>query len=137
VSRTLEYAYDDWCIARFAEAIGKQDIADRFFVRSRNWQNLFDPNTGFFRARRNGGFVEPFDPYEVNFHFTEANAWQYGLFVPHDLEHYKRTIGGAAALTMGWFRPDLFRRLITYSGTFVDQQDDDVLRNLENNIQGE
>jgi predicted alpha-1,2-mannosidase len=99
VSRTLEYAYDDWCIARFAEAIGKEDIADRFYVRSRNWQNLFDPATGFFRARRNGGFVEPFDPYEVNFHFTEANAWQYGLFVPHDLEHYKRTIGGAAALT--------------------------------------
>ncbi len=99
VSRTLEYAYDDWCIARFAEAIGRQDIADRFYVRSRNWQNLFDPTTGFFRARRNGGFVEPFDPYEVNFHFTEANAWQYGLFVPHDLDHYKRTIGGAAALT--------------------------------------
>ncbi|MBK9415788.1 MAG: GH92 family glycosyl hydrolase [Flavobacteriales bacterium] len=99
VSRTLEYAYDDWCIARFAEAIGKQYIADRFYVRSRNWQNLFDPTTGFFRARRNGGFVEPFDPYEVNFHFTEANAWQYGLFVPHDLEHYKLTIGGAAALT--------------------------------------
>jgi predicted alpha-1,2-mannosidase len=46
VSRTLEYAYDDWCIARFAEAIGKQYIADRFYVRSRNWQNLFDPHHG-------------------------------------------------------------------------------------------
>src|SRR5690606_32173544 len=57
VSRTLEYAYDDWCIARFAEALGHTDIAERFFTRSRNWQNLFDPTTGFFRARRNGGFV--------------------------------------------------------------------------------
>jgi len=99
VSRTLEYAYDDWCIARFAEAMGNTEVSDRFQARSRNWQNLYDPATGFFRARRNGGFVQPFDPYEVNFHFTEANAWQYGLFVPHDLDHYKRLIGGAGALT--------------------------------------
>jgi predicted alpha-1,2-mannosidase len=99
VSRTLEYAYDDWCIARFAEMIGEQAIAERFRARSRNWQHLFDPTTGFFRARRNGGFVEPFDPYEVNFHFTEANAWQYGLFMAHDLDHYLRLIGGPSALT--------------------------------------
>lgn len=99
VSRTLEYAYDDWCIARFAEMIGEHEVAQRFFARSRNWQNLFDPATGFFRARRNGGFVEPFDPYEVNFHFTEANAWQYGLFVPHDLPRYLDLIGGRHGLT--------------------------------------
>lgn len=99
VSRTLEYAYDDWCIARFAEQIGEQAVAERFRARSRNWQHLFDPTTGFFRARRNGGFVEPFDPYEVNFHFTEANAWQYGLFMAHDLDHYLRLIGGPSALT--------------------------------------
>ena len=99
VSRTLEYAYDDWCIARFAEMIGEPEVAQRFFARSRNWQNLFDPATQFFRARRNGGFVEPFDPYEVNFHFTEANAWQYGLFVPHDLPRYLDLIGGRRGLT--------------------------------------
>jgi predicted alpha-1,2-mannosidase len=99
VSRTLEYAYDDWCIARFAEMIGEPEVAQRFFARSRNWQNLFDPATEFFRARRNGGFVEPFDPYEVNFHFTEANAWQYGLFVPHDLPRYLELIGGRRGLT--------------------------------------
>ncbi len=99
VSRTLEYAYDDWCIARFAEMIGEPEVAQRFLARSHNWQNLFDPATGFFRARRNGGFVEPFDPYEVNFHFTEANAWQYGLFMAHDLDHYLRLIGGPSALT--------------------------------------
>ncbi len=99
VSRTLEYAYDDWCIARMAEAMGKTDIADRFYDRSRNWQNVFDPETKFFRARRNGGFVVPFDPYEVNFHFTEANAWQYGLFVPHDMGRYTELIGGKEGLS--------------------------------------
>jgi predicted alpha-1,2-mannosidase len=97
VSRTLEYAYDDWCIAQFAEAIGKKDIAARFHIRSRNWQNLFDPSTGFFRARRNGGFVEPFDPYEVNFHFTEANAWHYAFFVPHDMDRFIQLHGGTSA----------------------------------------
>jgi predicted alpha-1,2-mannosidase len=99
VSRTLEYAYDDGCIARFAEAIGDRGVAERFRARARNWQNLFEPTTGFFRARRNGGFVEPFDPYEVNFHFTEANAWQYGFFVPHDMTRYLELIGGRASLT--------------------------------------
>ncbi|HNI05187.1 MAG TPA: GH92 family glycosyl hydrolase [Flavobacteriales bacterium] len=99
VSRTLEYAYDDWCIARFAEATGHADVAERFLVRSRNWQNLLDPDTKFFRARRNGGFVEPFDPYEVNFHYTEANAWQYSLFVPHDMDRFIQLLGGTTGFT--------------------------------------
>jgi predicted alpha-1,2-mannosidase len=99
VSKTLEYAYDDWCIARIAEALGEQAIAERFHARSRNWQNLFDPSTKFFRPRRNGGFIEPFDPYEVNSHFTEANAWQYSLFVPHDMERFIELLGNAPGLT--------------------------------------
>jgi predicted alpha-1,2-mannosidase len=98
VSRTLEYAYDDWCIARFAEMIGDKEVAQRFYGRSRNWQNLFDPETRFFRARRNGGFAQPFDPYEVNFHFTEANAWQYSLFVPHDMDRFSSLLGGPSGL---------------------------------------
>jgi len=98
VSRTLEYSYDDWCIARFAEMIGDQEVAQRFYARSRYWQNLFDPETRFFRARRNGGFMQPFDPYEVNFNFTEANAWQYGFFVPHDMDRYMALIGGPSGL---------------------------------------
>lgn len=98
VSRTLEYAYDDWCIARFAEMTGNKEVSERFYQRSRNWQNLFDPETRFFRARRNGGFAQPFDPYEVNFHFTEANAWQYGFFVPHDMDRYSALIGGPSGL---------------------------------------
>ncbi|MBK8227303.1 MAG: GH92 family glycosyl hydrolase [Flavobacteriales bacterium] len=98
VSRTLEYAYDDWCIARFAEKIGEDETAQRFYARSRNWQNLFDPETRFFRARRNGGFMQPFDPYEVNFNFTEANAWQYGFFVPHDMDRFMQLTGGPSGL---------------------------------------
>ncbi|MCB9184935.1 MAG: glycoside hydrolase family 92 protein [Flavobacteriales bacterium] len=98
VSRTLEYAYDDWCIARFAEMIGEKDVAQRFYALSRNWQNLFDPETRFFRARRNGGFTQPFDPYEVNFHFTEANAWQYAFFVPHDMDRFTALSGGPSGL---------------------------------------
>lgn len=92
VSRTLEYAYDDWCIARMAQAMGRDSLARAFFARSANWRNLYDPATGFFRARRNGGFREPFDPYEVNFDFTEANAWHYSAFVPQDVEGFDRLL---------------------------------------------
>lgn len=99
VSKTLEYAYNDWCIAQLAGALGEREIERRFLARSRQWQNLYDPKTGFLRARRNGGFVEPFDPYEVNFHFTEANAWQYAFFMPHDMEHYTALAGGPDMLT--------------------------------------
>lgn len=85
VSKTLEYAYDDWCIARMAEDMGKDSLAAVFYKRSENWKNLFDPETGFFRARVNNGWFAPFKPEEVNFNYTEANAWQYSLFVPHDI----------------------------------------------------
>jgi predicted alpha-1,2-mannosidase len=99
VSRTLEYAYDDACIAAFESRLeqrGSDQGRLSFRERSGNWQNLFDPGTGFFRARRNGGFAPGFDPYEVNFNFTEANAWQYSLFVPHDIEGLIDAHGGPA-----------------------------------------
>ncbi len=85
VSKTLEYAYDDWCIATMAEAMGKDSLAQVFYLRSESWKNLFDPESGFFRARVNNGWFAPFKPEEVNFNYTEANAWQYSLFVPHDV----------------------------------------------------
>ncbi|HEY0978530.1 MAG TPA: GH92 family glycosyl hydrolase [Flavobacteriales bacterium] len=98
VSRTLEYAYDDWCIAQVAKVMlsklpreqqfdPKSSEQYRLFMgRSQNWRNLLDPQTGFFRPRRNAGMLSPFDPYEVNFNYTEANAWQYSQFAPHDLK---------------------------------------------------
>ncbi|MGV9013965.1 MAG: GH92 family glycosyl hydrolase [Flavobacteriales bacterium] len=92
VSRTLEYAYDDWCIATMAKAMGKDSLATVFFSRASNWRNVFDPESGFFRARHNGGFKGPFDPFEVNFDYTEANAWQYSTFVPQDVDGLDRTL---------------------------------------------
>lgn len=93
VSKTLEYAYDDWCIARFSELIGNKKVADEFYKRSNFYQNILDPQ-GFMHGKRNGGFATPFDPTEVNNFYTEANCWQYSTYVPHDILHYKSLIGG-------------------------------------------
>jgi len=85
VSRTLEYAYDDWCISLMAKAMGENKVAEAYEKRSNNYLNVFDPQTMFFRAKRNASFQEPFDPFEVNFNYTEANAWQYSLAAPQGL----------------------------------------------------
>jgi len=97
VSKTLEFAYDDFCIARYAEMIGEREVAETYALRSQNWKNVFDPETKFMRARVNGGFATPFDPYQVNFHYTEANAWQYRFFVPQDIPSLITYMGGATA----------------------------------------
>lgn len=97
VSKTLEYAYDDWCIASFAGATGHAELEAEFLARAQAWENLFDPSTGVMRPRQNGGWLEPFDPREVNLHYTEANAWQYGFFVPHDLAGLVAAHGGREA----------------------------------------
>lgn len=95
VSKTLEYAYDDWCVAVVAKLLGRQDDYEHFIRRAQNYKNLFDPATGFMRARRNGGWVTPFDPREVNFSFTEANSWQYSFFAPHDIGGLVELSGGS------------------------------------------
>jgi len=94
VSKTLEYAYDDWCIAIMADSLGKQDVANHFYRRSLNYQNAYDPKTGFMRGKKYGGWDSPFDPFEVNATFTEANSWQYSFFAPHDTEGLIRLMGG-------------------------------------------
>jgi len=94
VSRTLEYAYDDWCIAIMAKELGKIDIYQEFIKRAQSYKNVFDPNTGFMRARINGGWFSPFDPSEVNFNYTEANSWQYSLFAPQDISGLTSLMGG-------------------------------------------
>jgi len=96
VSRTLEYAYDDWCIARFAEALGERKTAQGFDLRAAGWRHLVDA-AGHMHPRQQGRWVSPFDPTEVTAHFTEANAWQYGFFVPQDLEGLMARLGGAEA----------------------------------------
>ena len=97
VSKTLEYAYDDWCIARFAGSLGRTAEHDAFLRRAQAWRHLFDPGTGFMRPRIKGRFKQPFDPTEVDFHFTEANSWQYSFFVPQDIAGHIAALGGARA----------------------------------------
>jgi len=97
VSKTLEYAYDDWCIAQMAEQIGKPDLHRAFLKRAQNWKNLYDPDSKFMRAKTHGHWFKPFDPAEVNYHYTEANAWQYNFFVPQDIQTMISFMGGPAA----------------------------------------
>lgn len=96
VSKTLEYAYDDWCIAQLAQALSDTALHDIYRRRAQSWQNVMD-DEGFMHARRNGGFVSPFDPREVNNHFTEANSWQYSTYVPHDVAGWVARQGGPEA----------------------------------------
>ena len=90
----MEYAYDDWCIAFIAEQLGDQKTAERFYQRAQNYKNLYDPKTGFFRAKRNYSWFAPFKAEEVNFNYTEANAWQYSLFAPQDIQGHIELMGG-------------------------------------------
>lgn len=98
VSKTLEYAYNDWCIARFAEAMGSSDaVVAKFDQRALAYRNLFNPKTGFIQPRRGASFIENYDPTEVNFNYTEANGWQYNFFMPHDINGHIRLLGGDEA----------------------------------------
>jgi|APSaa5957512535_1039671.scaffolds.fasta_scaffold00132_26 predicted alpha-1,2-mannosidase len=94
VSKTLEYAYDDWTIAVMAEAIGKKGVVNTYYDRAQYYKNMFDPTTGFMRAKDNNRWFFPFDPAEVNFHYTEANSWQYSFYVPQDVNTWIDMIGG-------------------------------------------
>lgn len=96
VSKTLEYAYDDWCVAMMAQKLGKINDYNRFIKRAQSYKNLFDASTGFMRPRKNGDWLSPFDPREVNNHFTEANSWQYSFFVPQDVDGLIALHGGSA-----------------------------------------
>jgi predicted alpha-1,2-mannosidase len=97
-SKTLEYAFDDWTIARMAQAMGKADIAATFDKRAGNWRNAFDKDTGFMRARkRDGSFRTPFDPSASGYgtDYTEGNAWQYSWYVPQDVAGLAAAHGGS------------------------------------------
>ncbi len=94
VSKTLEYAYDDWCIAQMAQILKKHDDYQYFMKRSQSWKNVFDWNTGFMRPKKNGGWDNPFDPREINNNFTEGNSWQYSFFVPQDIPGMIKAYGG-------------------------------------------
>lgn len=98
VSKTLEYAYDDWTIAQMAKAMGDMTTYNTFIRRAQNYKNVFDPETQFMRGRFRNTWFAPFDPYEVNFNYTEANAWQYSNYVPQDISGYIDLLGGKSVL---------------------------------------
>jgi putative alpha-1,2-mannosidase len=94
VSKTLEYAYDDWCIAQLAKMLNKpQDYAE-FIQRAQYWKNVFNDQNGFMQARIDGGWYEPFDPTDLNSNYTEGNAWQYTFLAPQDVDGLINRMGG-------------------------------------------
>lgn len=94
VSKTLEYAYDDWCIAQFARALGKKEDYANYIQRAQYYKNVFDPQTQNMRPRKNGDWLSPFDPREVNNYYTEANSWQYSFSVQQDIDGFASLLGG-------------------------------------------
>ena len=94
VSKTLEYAYDDWTIAQMAKSLGKNDDYKTYTERAQYYKNVFDPSSQFMRGRFRNTWFSPFDPFEVNFNYTEANSWQYSFYVPQDISGFINLLGG-------------------------------------------
>ena len=101
VARTLEYAYDDWCIAQIARLLDRpQEEIDLYLKRSGNWRNVFDPSARLMRGRNaDGSFQEPFSPYKWGDVFTEGNAWHYTWSVFHDVPGLMEAMGGEDSFT--------------------------------------
>ncbi len=130
VSNTLEYAYDDWCVAQFAKALGKVDDYQYFMKRSQYYKNVFDPVTGYVRPKYSGGpWLKDFVPVvkavgkEDNFggkDYVEGNAWQFSWFAPHDvpglidlmgLEEFNRRLDEGFELS----RPNFVSQFVNHS----------------------
>lgn len=119
ISCLLEFAYDDWCIAQLAQALGKQEIYDTYIRRSQQYLNVFDGATRFFRPKRmDGNWETPFNPNEVGRAYTEATAWQYRFFVPHDVNGMVQLFGGKEAFTSAL--DDIFHTDAQVDGDLVD-----------------
>ena len=104
VTKNLEYAFDDWCIAQVAKALGKEEDHTYFMDRAMSYKDLFDPQSGFMRGKlSDGSWRTPFDPkrseHRVNTDYTEGNAWQHSWFVPHDITGLIDLMGGDQPFT--------------------------------------
>jgi predicted alpha-1,2-mannosidase len=99
VSNTLEYAYDDWCIAQIAKKLNRIDVYTEFMERASHWQNNFNESTGFMQPKGgNGDFKKEFDPLSTHGQgFIEGNSWNYSFFVPHDPASLIEKMGGKKA----------------------------------------
>ncbi len=94
VSKTLEYGYDNWCVAQIAGLLNKKEEQKNYLKLSQAYKNIFDASTGFMRPRKNGNWFSPFYAGEINNHFTEGNSWQYSFNVPHDINGLINLHGG-------------------------------------------
>ena len=96
VSKTLEYAYNDWCIFQMAQKVGDKKLEERFSNRSKYYSNVYDPKIGFMRPKlSNGKFRKDFDPMDTHGQgFIEGNAWNYGLYVPQNINGMINMMGG-------------------------------------------
>ena len=95
VSKTLELAYDDACVARMAESLGNKEMARKYSLRANNWKNLWDDQAGFVRPKlSSGNWVEPFNPNEVTEDIEEGNSRQYSFMVQHDVPALVAKLGG-------------------------------------------
>ncbi len=94
VSKTLEYAYDDWCLSQMAKALNKIDDYKLYIRRAQFYKNIFEPDEGFMRAKENASWFVPFDPLEKSSSFTDSNSWLYSFFVPHDVGGLITLMGG-------------------------------------------
>jgi predicted alpha-1,2-mannosidase len=94
-SRTMDFAYDDWCIAQVAKGVGRTELYEEYMCRSKTYCNVFDPGVGFMRGRnRDGSWVEPFNPIDWGGSFVEGSVWQCGWAVQHDIQGLIELMGG-------------------------------------------
>lgn len=127
LSRTLEYAYDDHCIAMMADKMDKKEIAGIFFARAQNYKNVYNPSTSFMQPRDSRGkFITPFDPEEYSAHICESNAWQYFWSVQHDIPGLIKLVGGQERFaqkldSMFTFHPSDTSKLPIFSTGMIGQ----------------
>jgi predicted alpha-1,2-mannosidase len=132
VSRTLEYAYDDWCLGRLAQLLGKTDDAKLFLTRSENFRNVFDPGVGFMRGKLpDGTWREPFSAYQLFWaDYTEATAWQYSFFVPQNVPALVGLMGGDRAFA------DKIDKMFTDTSPIVSAETPDITGLIGQYVQG-
>ena len=127
LSKTLEYAFDDYCIAKMAEKMGKEDIAKDFYTRSQNYRNVYNPATSFMQPRNmKGEFIPDFDAEDYTPNICESNGWQYFWSVQHDIEGLIGLTGGNERFTqkldsMFTFHPTDTTKLPLFSTGMIGQ----------------
>ena len=125
VSKTLEFSYDDWCIAQVAKYLGQNEIYQEYMKRSEYYRNVFDPEYKLMRGKNSdGSWYEPFHPrfgQYGNPHYTEANAWQYSFFVPHDTDALVELMGGDGDFEM------MMDSLFTQTSEVLGEDTEDIV----------